>query len=369
MIREVQERLVAACASGTSLRIRAGGTRDGYGESTADEILDVSAHAGIVNYEPGELVLTAKCGTPLAEIEALLDRHGQMLGFEPPHFYSPSPSGRGVGGEGEKSNPSRPGQSTLGGILACGFSGPRRPYAGAARDFVLGMEILDGNGRHLKFGGQVIKNVAGYDVSRLMVGALGTLGVLLQASLKVLPRPQAELTLQFECDEAEAIRRMNAWAGKPLPLSASAWLSGVLAVRLSGAESAVDAARAKLGGEAHEHGADFWRGLRDHRAAFFRDDTPLWRLSLPPTAPPLDLPGRQFISWGGAERWLKSGAPAAEIRARAAAHGGHATRFSGAATAGVFHPLPAALMKYHQRLKQQFDPRGILNRGRMYPEF
>lgn len=365
-LSEISERIRTAQAP---LLIRAGGSRDGYGENITGEVLDVSAHAGIVNYEPGELVLTAKCGTPLAEIEALLDRHGQMLGFEPPHFELPSPlRGEGQGGGGMP-NPSRIGQSTLGGTLACGFSGPRRPYAGSARDFVLGMEILDGNGERLKFGGQVIKNVAGYDVSRLMVGALGTLGVLLTASLKVLPRPHAELTLQFECGEAEAIQRMNAWAGKSLPLSASAWLSGVLAVRLSGAESSVEAARAKLGGEAHEHGADFWRGLRDHSAAFFRDDTPLWRLSLPPTAPPLDLPGRQFISWGGAECWLKSGATAAEIRTHVEAHGGYATRFSGAATSGAFHPLPAALMKYHQRLKHQFDPRGILNRGRMYPEF
>lgn len=341
---EISERIRTAQGP---LRIRAGGTRDWYGENPTGEILDMSANTGIVSYEPGELVLTAKCGTPLAEIEALLDQHGQMLGFEPP-YAGPA--------------------STLGGTLACGFSGPRRPYAGSARDFVLGMEILDGNGQHLKFGGQVIKNVAGYDVSRLMVGALGTLGVLLQASLKVLPKPQRELTLQFECDEAEAIRRMNEWAGKPLPLSATAWMSGMLAVRLSGAESSVDAAHNKLGGEVHEHGRDFWRGLRDQSAAFFRDATPLWRLSLPSTTA-LALPGKQFISWGGAERWLKSSATATEIRSRVAVYGGYATLFSGDKSAGTFHLLPAALMKYHQRLKQQFDPRGILNRGRMYPEF
>jgi glycolate oxidase FAD binding subunit len=330
------------------LVIRAGGSKDWYGEATHGELLDVSANRGIVSYEPGELVLTAKCGTPLAEIEALLDQHGQMLGFEPPRFGA---------------------ASTLGGTLACGFSGPRRPYAGSARDFVLGMEILDGNAQHLRFGGQVMKNVAGYDVSRLMVGALGTLGVLLQASLKVLPKPQTELTLQFECDETDAIRRTNEWAGKPLPLSASAWLSGVLSVRLSGAQSAVTAAHRKLGGEINPHGAEFWAGLRDHGAAFFQDDAPLWRLSLPATTPPLTLPGKQLVCWGGAERWLKSDAPAAEIRARVAAHGGHATMYAGDKSAGVFQPLPAALMKYQLRLKQQFDPRGILNRGRMYTAF
>ncbi len=328
------------------LVIRAGGSKGWYGEDIEGEVLDVSAHRGIVSYEPGELVLTARCGTPLAEIEALLDQHGQMLGFEPPRFGA---------------------TSTLGGTLACGLSGPRRPYAGSARDFVLGVEILDGTGQHLKFGGQVIKNVAGYDVSRLLVGALGTLGVLLTASLKVLPRPQAEQTLQFECGEAQAIQRMNEWAGRPLPLSAAAWLSGVLTVRLSGAESSVKAAHGKLGGEVHANGEDFWRGLRDHGAAFFRDDTPLWRLSLPATTPPLAKAGRQFISWGGAERWLKSAAPAVEVRALAAAHGGHATLYSGDKSAGVFHPLPAALMKYQQRLKQQFDPRNILNPGKMYP--
>lgn len=260
-----------------------------------------------------------------------------------------------------------PSISTLGGTLACGLSGPRRPYAGSARDFVLGMEILDGDGQHLKFGGQVIKNVAGYDASRLMVGALGTLGILLQASLKVLPKPQSELTLQFEMGEAAAIQHMNEWAGKPLPISASAWLSGVLFVRLSGANNAVMQAHTKLGGEPHLHGAEFWQHLRDHTAAFFSDNTGLWRLSLPPVTPPLALPGKQLLHWGGAERWLKSDAPASDIRSTVALHGGHATLFSGGdKSAGVFNPLPPALMKYHLRLKQQFDPRGLLNRGRMY---
>jgi glycolate oxidase FAD binding subunit len=340
---EISERIRTAQGP---LVIRAGGSKDWYGEAPAGEVLDVSANRGIVSYEPGELVLTAKCGTPLDEIETLLDQNGQMLGFEPPRF---GPA------------------STLGGTLACGFSGPRRPYAGSARDFVLGMDILDGAGQHLRFGGQVIKNVAGYDVSRLMTGALGTLGVLLQASLKVLPRPQAELTLQFECSEADAIRRMNEWAGKPLPLSATAWVSGVLSARLSGAHSSVAAAHRKLGGEINEHGEEFWAGLRDQRAAFFRDGTPLWRLSLPATAPALDLPGKQLVGWGGAERWLKSDAAATEVRARVAAQGGHATLFGGDKACGVFHPLPEAIMKYQRRLKQQFDPRGILNPGRMYP--
>ena len=361
-MQALQERIRA---TQLPLRIRAGGSKDFYGQSFEGEVLDVSGHRGIVSYEPGELVITARCGTPLAEIETLLDEHGQMLGFEPPRFSLPSPLGRGAGGEG-----ARVSTSTLGGTLACGFSGPRRPYSGSARDFVLGMEILDGTGQHLKFGGQVIKNVAGYDASRLMVGALGTLGVLLQASLKVLPRPQSELTLQFELDEATALNRMNEWAGKPLPISASAWQSGVLFLRLSGANSTIMQAHVQLGGEPHLHGTEFWHLLRNHEAAFFNDDMPLWRLSLPATTPPLELDGKQLVSWGGAERWLKTNAGAAEIRARVSARGGHASQFSGSdKSAGVFQPLPSALMKYHQRLKKQFDPRGILNRGRMYRDF
>ncbi|NWG38575.1 MAG: glycolate oxidase subunit GlcE [Hydrogenophilaceae bacterium] len=346
MIEALGERIRA---TQTPLVIRAGGSKDFYGQQIEGDILDVSGHRGIVSYEPGELVLTAKCGTPLAEIEALLDRHGQMLGFEPPHFGT---------------------ASTLGGTLACGLSGPRRPHAGSARDFVLGMEILDGTGQHLKFGGQVIKNVAGYDASRLMVGSLGTLGVLVQASLKVLPKPQSELTLQFELDETTALKRMNEWSGQPLPVSASLWQSGILSLRLSGASSAIMRAQAKLGGDHHLNGPDFWRQHRDHETAFFSGDLPLWRLSLPPSAPPSSLAGKQIITWGGAERWLKTDADAAEIRAWAAAHGGHATLFMGGhKAAGAFHPLPRALMKYHLRLKGQFDPRGMLNRGRMYPDF
>jgi glycolate oxidase FAD binding subunit len=233
---------------------------------------------------------------------------------------------------------------------------------------VLGMEILDVSGQHLKFGGQVIKNVAGYDASRLMVGAMGTLGVLLQASLKVLPKPHAERTLQFEMDEATALRRTNEWGGQALPLSATHWLSGVLSVRLSGAETAVRAAQVRLGGEQHASGEALWRAVRDQTAAFFSTSAPLWRLGVPSTTPPIDLPGKQLISWSGAERWLATYEDAVKIRARVAAHAGHATLFRGTDKhRGVFHPLPEALMKYHRRLKQQFDPRGILNRSRMYP--
>jgi glycolate oxidase FAD binding subunit len=350
MLAELSDRIHAAHAAKTPLRIRAGGTKDWYGGPLSGEILDLSGHRGIISYEPGELVLTAKAGTPLAEIEALLDKHGQMLAFEPPHFGA---------------------TATLGGTLACAFAGPRRPYAGSVRDMVLGMRLIDGRGQALMFGGQVMKNVAGYDVSRLMVGALGTLGVILETSLKVLPKPSAELTLRFEVDECEAILKMNQWAGLPLPLSASAWVGGALMLRLSGAETAVRAAHEKLGGEIHEHGADFWQAAKEQSAAFFSaSDLPLWRLSVPAACPPFALPGRQALTWGGAQRWLKSDAAVNVVRSVVAVAGGHATLFRGGdKSAGVFHPLPDALMKYHRRLKAQFDPAGIFNPGRFYPDF
>lgn len=340
------EKIKHAAATRTPLRIRAGGTKDGYGRAVDGEVLDVSAEAGIVEYDPAELVLTARTATPLSAIETVLAQNRQMLAFEPPHF--------GAG-------------ATLGGTLACGFAGPARPYCGSARDSVLGVQLIDGTGEVLNFGGKVMKNVAGYDVSRLMVGALGTLGVLTQASVKVVPRPQAELTLQFELDEAAAITRMNQLAGLPLPLSAATWAGGLMLVRLSGVETAVHAAHAQLGGEVNVRGADYWLQAREHRSAFYADQLPLWRLSVPPAAPPLNLPGKTKIGWGGAQRWLKSDAPMELIRAAAVKAGGHATLFAGGdRIAEVFQPLPPVLLNLHRRLKQQFDPYGILNPGRMY---
>jgi glycolate oxidase FAD binding subunit len=224
-------------------------------------------------------------------------------------------------------------------------------------------------GQHLRFGGQVIKNVAGYDVSRLMVGALGTLGLITEASLKVLPRPAAETTLQFELDEAAAIRQMNQWAGQPLPLSATSWHAGLLTVRLSGATSAVHAAQVKLGGETLKEAAAFWQRLRDQATPFF-DRRPLWRLAVKPTTPPLNLGDAQWIEWGGAVRWLARDLPANVLRETAKTAGGHATLFRGNPLPdGVFAPLAAPLLALHRNLKQGFDPKGILNRGRLYPDF
>ena len=262
-------------------------------------------------------------------------------------------------------------------MVAAGLAGPARASVGGVRDYVLGATLLNGRAEVLSFGGQVMKNVAGYDVPRLLAGSLGALGVICEVSLKVLPQPVATATLRFELDQAAALMKLNQWGGQPLPLSASAWWDGMLVLRLAGAQAAVASAGAALGGEAIEPAmaAAFWDGLRDHRDEFFAGahkavagGATLWRLSLPQTAPPLALSGEQLIEWGGAQRWLCTSAPAAPIRDAAAAAGGHAVQFRGGdRNGGVFAPLPPAMETIHRRLKAAFDPDGIFNRGRLYP--
>jgi glycolate oxidase FAD binding subunit len=343
----LEERMRQAAAEGAPLDIVGGASKSFLGRITQSESFDVSAHRGIISYEPTELVITARAGTPLSEIEAVLGDSGQMLAFEPPHFGA---------------------TATLGGTIATGLSGPRRPYAGAARDFVLGIKLLSGEGNTLDFGGQVIKNVAGYDISRLMVGAMGTLGVLLEVSLKVLPLPGKTASVEFSMDAATAIERLNAWAAQPLPLSAAYHHKDKLFVRLSGTAGGVEQAIRRLGGAAVED-ASRWHALREHELDHFDTDMPLWRLSVPPATPPLALPGEVLMDWGGALRWLKSQAPAEEIHAAVAKIGGHATLYRNGDRQGeVFHPLPRPLLDLHKRLKASFDPKGILNRGRMYAE-
>jgi glycolate oxidase FAD binding subunit len=357
------------------LCIRGGGTKDFYGGELHGYKLNTGDFRGIVAYEPTELVITARGGTPLAEVEAALREKGQMLAFEPPHFGDiPSPLPPLPGGEGNIVPPERKNRiATLGGCVAAGLSGPRRPYAGSVRDFVLGVRILDGKGQDLRYGGQVMKNVAGYDVSRLMAGSLGTLGILLEVSLKVLPRPAVEATLHLKCREAEAIALMNDWAGKPLPITATTWNEGDLGVRLSGSHPGVASAVTRLGGTLLDpaQAERFWTGIREHADPFFRSEDTLWRLSVKPTAPPLELPGAQLIEWGGALRWLRTDKDAdpAAIRDAAARAGGHATLFRGGdRSRGVFQPLAPALMQLHRNLKRVFDPAGILNPGRLYPD-
>jgi len=333
------------------LQLRGGGSKDFYGGAPVGEVLDSRGHSGIVSYEPTELVVTARCGTPLAELESALAERRQFLACEPPRF----------------------GTATVGGAVATGLSGPRRAAVGSLRDFVLGVKLMDGEGRVLRFGGEVMKNVAGFDVSRVIAGSLGTLGLILEVSLKVLPLPVGDASLRFEMPQDKALEAMNRWAGQPLPLVASCWQDGLLTVRLSGAQAAVAAAVARLGGELLADAAGFWLALREQTADFFAGDAPLWRLSLPSVTPPLDQPGAQLVEWGGAQRWLRGVQDVARLREAAAKAGGHATLFRGGSgdlrAGGVFAPLPAPLMEVHRRLKQSFDPYGVFNPGRLYPEF
>lgn len=346
---ELQQAVVAAFEADTPLNLTAGNSKSFYGGEIQGMPLSVNCHCGVVNYEPKELVLTARAGTPLGEIETLLAEQRQMLAFEPPHFGK---------------------RATLGGTIACGLSGPRRPYAGSARDFVLGVRIINGKGELLHFGGEVMKNVAGYDVSRLMCGALGTLGILLEISLKVLPMPECEITLIQERTSAEAINAMNRWAGMPLPITAACHDGVTLYLRLSGEVEAVAAGKSLVGGSAAADLNRFWFDIREHQHDFFNSGEPLWRLSLPAQTPPMELPGRELVDWGGAQRWLLSDAPPAVIRKAAEAAGGHATLFRNATDRNdVFHPLAGSLNALHMRLKRAFDPKMILNPGRLYPEF
>lgn len=351
---EVRDAIRSAAAHGRSLRLRGGGTKDFYGEAPVGDPLELHRVRGIVAYEPTELVLHVRCGTTLAEIDEALAAHGQMLAFEPPAF-----------GPG----------ATIGGVVAAGLSGPRRASVGSVRDFVLGATLVDAQGRVLRFGGQVMKNVAGFDVSRLLCGSLGILGPIVDVSLKVLPRPMHECTLRLALDAGEAIEAMNRWCAQPLPVSATRWCEGEAWVRFSGAAPAVEAAAGRFEREcgakrfdAHE-AAHAWRALREHEDDFFAGDRALWRLSVPSTAPWIDLPGPTLIEWAGAQRWLRSDEPASRIRAACERAGGTATLFRGGdRSAGVFHPLPAPNLRVHRNLKQAFDPSAMFNRGRLYPD-
>ena len=375
--RPLADQILAASAEGKPLRIRGGGSKDFYGQAFQGEVLDIRPLAGISSYEPSELVVTVRAGTRLAELEAVLAEQGQALAFEPPHFGP---------------------DATVGGMVAAGLSGPARASVGAVRDYVLGLRLLNGRGELLTFGGQVMKNVAGYDVSRLLVGSLGTLGVITELSLKVLPVAPSEATLRCGgVSQAAALALLNRWGGQPLPLSASCWLvdptaqpaQAYLFVRLRGALAAVEAACPRLvadvqaaGGSATrmdntEAGPD-WAACREQSLPFFSPPAPelcLWRLSVPQTAPVLDLPYPVFLAWHGALRWLWAPASAApRVRAAAVAAGGHATLFRisqahGEAdrAVGVFTPLSAVQLRIQQALLREFDPQGLFNPGRLLP--
>ena len=358
----ITDQVREAAAAGTALRIRGGGSKDFYGEAATGELLDTTPLSGITSYEPSELVVTVRAGTPLAELEAVLAERGQCLPFEPPHFA---------------------GGATVGGMVASGLSGPARASVGAVRDYVLGVTLLNGKAELLTFGGQVMKNVAGYDVSRLMCGALGTLGLISELSLKVLPLAPAEATLKFHMSQAEALAQLNTWGGKPLPINASCWVDDAgaptLYLRLRGAVAAVEAACKSLGGERQDNAATApdWTLCRDQQLPWFleRGARELWRLSVPQTAPLLDLPEPPLVEWHGGLRWVRAmSEDASRLRAAAAAVGGSATLFIAdddrpTRAEGRFDTLRPPLNRIHRQLKQEFDPAGIFNRGRLYPDF
>ena len=356
LVENLRAQVLAARSSGTPLNIIGGNTKAFYGGMPQGEPLDVRALRGISSYEASELVVTVRAGTPLAELEAALAEKGQCLPFEPPRFSE--------GG-------------TVGGMVAAGLAGPARANVGGVRDYVLGAALLNGRAELLHFGGTVMKNVAGYDVSRALAGSMGELGVICEVSLKVLPVPPATLTLRLELGQSAAIRRVNEWGGQPLPLNASAWWDGMLVVRLAGAAAAVQAARVHIGGEeiSEPLASSFWAGLRDQRDEFFvgaikavDSGATLWRLSVPATAPRLKLSGEQLLEWGGAQRWLCTSAPAASMREAAAAAGGHAVLFRGHdKSAGVFAALKPPHDRIQRKLKAAFDPDGIFNPGRLIP--
>jgi len=359
VLSEMVERVMTARASLRPLFIRGGGTKSFYGESPSEHsdaaVLDISSYKGVVNYQPSELVVTARAGTPLSELEDLLASNRQMLAFEPPR-YGP--------------------ESTIGGCVAAGLSRPRRMQAGALRDFVLGATLLDASGSVLRFGGEVMKNVAGYDISRLLAGSLGIFGPMLEISLKVVPQPLREETLALELSEADALQYFNSWRSRPLPISASAWEEtdgvGVPRVRVSGSTPALESARRHIGGvrvEAAE-ATTYWDSLRDQTHPAFQA-RPLWRLALPPTTPPLGL-GNTLVEWNGGLRWLGGADVEADfVRKAAARHGGHATlyRYEGTPAVPVFHPAAPGILAISRRLKQELDPTGMFNPGRLFREF
>lgn len=343
------EQVKKAGSSGYGLQIKGSGSKFFLGRADSEHVLDVSPHRGIMHYEPVELMITARAGTPLALIEATLAEHNQILAFEPPYF-------------GEN--------ATLGGTIATNLSGPRRPFVGAARDFVLGVKIINGKGEQLRFGGEVMKNVAGYDISRLMAGSHGTLGVLLEVSLKVLPRPPADLTLYQELNPEQAVRQINLWAGQSLPLSAIAYDGVCVYLRLSGSKEALQAAEKRIGGERLESADEFWTQIREHRHSFFHHPGRLWRLSVASTAAPIDLPGYWLIDWAGSQRWYKGEADYASVHRAAVSSGGHATLWQSIDNRiPQYQSLSPALLALHQRIKAALDPNRVFNPGHpLYPQ-
>jgi glycolate oxidase FAD binding subunit len=340
MIENWQSQIKASAAKGEKLVIKGSGSKSFLSPVREGATLDTRAHSGIVEYDPKELVIVVKCGTRIADIEKSMAEAGQMLAFEPPHF-----------GEG----------ATVGGMVATGISGPRRAYAGAVRDFVLGAKVIDGKGDHLSFGGKVMKNVAGFDVSRLLCGSYGTLGLVTEVAFKCLPLPKAQSTRLFEMDATQAIEAMNRWYAEADPITATTWVDGKLYVRFAGAEPAVKLAVEKRGGEALANDVDWWRDWREQHHAFFTSAKELHRVSCKSTAAPIEEVVTA-IEWGGALRWVHADeASAAKLRYQASRAGGYASVWRGGASthANAAQTLSDPLKDIHAKLKASFDPYNV----------
>lgn len=338
---ELLDQVQQALGSKTPLRIVGGDSKAFLGRAVQGQTLTLAGHEGVVDYDPAELVVTVRAGTSLHALEAVLHEQGQCLPFEPPVFD---------------------GRATVGGATACGLSGPRRPWVGALRDYVLGCRLISGMGTHMRFGGQVMKNVAGYDVSRLMVGAQGSLGVMTEVSFKVLPRPRSRAGLVLEVPHQDIAGLLRQWRDQSRPITGAAWQDGRLHLRLEGGDSSVQLAQEQMGGEALD--MSYWDDLREQRLAFFQQAGSLWRIALPVDAPVQTWPGQMLLDWGGTQTWLKTDAPAEQIHEQARAIYGHARCWSGP-TAGQ-DDLPDSLLIWHQRLKEQLDPAAIFNPGRLF---
>ncbi len=344
--QQLIDRVISARNKGDKLSISGRDSKSFFGREIEGERLSLAEHSGIVNYHPVELVLTARAGTRLAEIESVLREQGQMLSFEPPTFS---------------------GQASIGGTLACNLSGPARPWSGSVRDMVLGIKLINGRGEHLNFGGQVMKNVAGYDVSRTQAGAMGSLGVITEVSLKVMPVPAATLTLVQEMDAPQAIKTMNLLAATPKPLTAACWCDNKLYLRLSGAASAVEGTAKQWPGSVVEPGHHFWQSLNEQRLDFFSGESPLWRFSVKPTAEHFYPEGEWLIDWGGAQRWFRGDYDLCQLEDVAIEAKGQVSLFRGGDRGGeVFHRQSSVSKRLHERLKDAFDPDRLFNPGRLY---
>ncbi len=357
--KALQQHVQEALKIAQPLDIHGGNTKRFYGNIT-DKLktankLDCTAHRGIINYEPSELAITLRAGTKLSTLEKLLDENNQMLAFEPPHYLFQETD-----------------QATIGGTIAAGISGPRRAYSGSIRDSILGVTIINGEGEFAHFGGEVMKNVAGYDLSRLMTRSMGTLGVILDVSLRLIPKPEHEITLTFEASQEDALAYFQILRKKQQIISATAWFNQQVYLRLSGSENIVEHSAKKLTGEEYSVDKQFWENMRDHQHAFFNKDNakPLWRLSLPPDTPVIQrIDDNLLLEWGGAQRWINSNIPANIIQSIAKKHHGYAVLIKGELPEiACFPALDPALFKLHKQLKNKMDPKGIFSPGRLYKE-